>query len=284
MKIYIYSFINKINGHRYIGKTNNIERRKREHKSLAYNEKIIGHEKDCIWYKKIREYGFDNFNFEILEIANENNWAEREKYWIKYYNTYKGAGYNMTPGGEDGSNLFLLDEEEAEEVRVLLKEKKLSQSKIADKFNISETLVSNINQGIRYVSDKYNYPIRKNYKNGLEDYGELIYLLKNTILTFKEIAEKLNMGESTVKKINYGKIFHDNNIDYPIRPFDTRCINQMERELIYSNLTLEEIAKSHNKTLQFVTKVNNGFCKKELLNKIYGYPLRQEPVSTIPEA
>jgi predicted GIY-YIG superfamily endonuclease len=37
MKIYIYSYINKTNGHRYIGKTNNIERRKREHKSMAYN-------------------------------------------------------------------------------------------------------------------------------------------------------------------------------------------------------------------------------------------------------
>lgn len=48
MKIYIYSFINKINGHRYIGKTNNVERRKREHKSLAYNQKIIGTKKDCI--------------------------------------------------------------------------------------------------------------------------------------------------------------------------------------------------------------------------------------------
>lgn len=47
MKIYIYSFINKINGHRYIGKTNNVERRKREHKSLAYNDKIINTEDDC---------------------------------------------------------------------------------------------------------------------------------------------------------------------------------------------------------------------------------------------
>ena len=37
MIIYIYSYINKINGYRYIGKTNNIERRRREHKSQAYN-------------------------------------------------------------------------------------------------------------------------------------------------------------------------------------------------------------------------------------------------------
>lgn len=39
MIIYIYSYKNLINGHRYIGKTNNIERRKREHISNAYNSK-----------------------------------------------------------------------------------------------------------------------------------------------------------------------------------------------------------------------------------------------------
>ena len=47
-KIYIYSFINKINGHRYIGKTNNVERRKREHYSLAFNPKNIDTHGDCI--------------------------------------------------------------------------------------------------------------------------------------------------------------------------------------------------------------------------------------------
>lgn len=48
MKIYIYSYINKLNGHRYIGKTNNIERRRREHKSIAFNKKIIDTNLDTI--------------------------------------------------------------------------------------------------------------------------------------------------------------------------------------------------------------------------------------------
>lgn len=37
MNIYIYKYTNKVTGNSYIGKTNNIERRKREHKSNAYN-------------------------------------------------------------------------------------------------------------------------------------------------------------------------------------------------------------------------------------------------------
>ena len=36
---YIYCYTNKINGHQYVGQTNDVERRKREHRSCASNEK-----------------------------------------------------------------------------------------------------------------------------------------------------------------------------------------------------------------------------------------------------
>lgn len=78
MIIYIYSYINKINGHRYIGKTNNIERRKREHKSQAYNPDSKYY--NALWPSKIRQYGYDNFDFEILEITDDQHWIEREQY------------------------------------------------------------------------------------------------------------------------------------------------------------------------------------------------------------
>lgn len=78
MIIYIYSYINKINGHRYIGKTNNIERRKREHKSQAYNPGSKYY--NALWPSKIRQYGYDNFDFEILEITDDQHWIEREQY------------------------------------------------------------------------------------------------------------------------------------------------------------------------------------------------------------
>lgn len=34
---YIYCYTNKINNHKYIGQTNNFERRKREHASCSFN-------------------------------------------------------------------------------------------------------------------------------------------------------------------------------------------------------------------------------------------------------
>lgn len=276
MKIYIYSFINKFNGHRYIGKTNNIERRKREHKSIANNPKIIK-DHDTLWYKKLRQYGFENFDFEILEITNENDWAKREQYWIAYYNTYKGAGYNTTPGGDDdGEHLCSLTKDDAQEIHMLLLNSSMTQDQIAAQYNISQTLLSNINLGLKYANESLQYPLRKNYKNGLEDYGELIHLLQHSILSFREIALKLNMCEASVKKINYGKMQKDDSILYPIRKFDTRSIKLIQKELLNTDLSIEEIAYKHNKTTKYVNKVNNGeVLYNSILQNIYSYPLRK---------
>jgi hypothetical protein len=42
-----------------------------------------------------------------LELCNENNWIEREKYWIKQYNNLT----NLTTGG-DGCNYFKMSSKE----------------------------------------------------------------------------------------------------------------------------------------------------------------------------
>ena len=273
-KIYIYSFINKKNGHRYIGKTNDVDRRKREHKSLAFNPKIIGTIHDCTWYKKIREYGWDNFDFEILEVTNELNWEKRERYWIEYYNTFHGVGYNETCGGDDGSHLNKLNEEQAKSVRELLLNTTLSQYNIAIEYNISSTLVSNINQGLKYVDESLKYPLRKNYKTGLEEYSELITLLRTTDKSFQEIADELGMCVSSVKKINYGKMHYDKNFDYPIRKFKSFeiGIDLIIDLLINSDLSIAEIARQSGKSDRTIRRINNGETHyKEYLS----YPLRK---------
>lgn len=274
MKIYIYSFINKINGHRYIGKTNNVERRRREHKSIAYNPNIINTKKDCTWYKKIRQYGWDNFDFEILEIASTENWREREQYWIKYYDTYHGVGYNETPGGDNYDHLSLLTEEEAKSLRELLQNSKISQRDLAEDYQISETLVSNINQGQRYIDESLKYPLRKNYKTGLEEYNELITLLRTTTKSFRQIAEELGIAESSVKKINYGKMQFDPNMNYPIRK--ETCfnfnVNDIINDLINGTETLSELAKKYNKSYNTIYRINKG---QTHFNPKYSYPLRK---------
>ena len=55
----VYMYTNKISGRRYVGITNNLERRCKEH--LRHSTQLID--------KKIKEYGIDNFDFEILCVS-----------------------------------------------------------------------------------------------------------------------------------------------------------------------------------------------------------------------
>ena len=85
---------------RYVGKTNNIKRRFAQHKSKKCLEKT-GSKKLASWILKL----LSNNLLPIMEIIEEcdDNWEEREKYWISYYsntnlcnlsNGGKGVGHN----------------------------------------------------------------------------------------------------------------------------------------------------------------------------------------------
>lgn len=49
----------------------------------------------------IYKYGLENFSIDIIEECPPEILNEKEKYWIKYYNSYK-KGYNATEGGQGG--------------------------------------------------------------------------------------------------------------------------------------------------------------------------------------
>lgn len=93
----IYKFQNKINGIVYIGQSIHLDTRYNEHRRNCLNKKHINYY--CDFYKALREFGFDNFNYEIIEYCDENRLNEREVYWIAKYDSYHN-GYNMTPGGD----------------------------------------------------------------------------------------------------------------------------------------------------------------------------------------
>ena len=92
----IYKITNLINGHSYIGLSTHIEDRWQYHKTPCNWER----EKNKTLYQAILKYGIENFDFEILEECEPELLNEKEKYYIKKYDTYHN-GYNMTTGGED---------------------------------------------------------------------------------------------------------------------------------------------------------------------------------------
>lgn len=103
---FIYKISNDINDKVYIGKTLlTIEERWKEHKRDANKRR---NEKRPL-YSAINKYGEEHFYIEEIEECHTEIIDDREKYWIKYYNSYGKGGYNATEGG-DGKPQFNYDE------------------------------------------------------------------------------------------------------------------------------------------------------------------------------
>lgn len=93
----IYKITNLINGQSYIGQSVDIEKRWLREQQAAFdvNNSSYNYPISCAF----RKYGFNNFQFEVLEECLRSQLNEREKYWIAQYNTFYN-GYNQTLGGD----------------------------------------------------------------------------------------------------------------------------------------------------------------------------------------
>lgn len=94
----IYIIKNNINNKVYIGQSVNILQRWYKHRSSARCPSSLEYNSQL--HTAMREFGIENFYYEILEeIPLKEELDEREKYWIKYYNSFKN-GYNASIGGK----------------------------------------------------------------------------------------------------------------------------------------------------------------------------------------
>lgn len=92
----IYCIENLVNHKKYIGQSNNIEYRWKQHK---YELNRGSHDNDYL-QKSWNKYGCDNFDFYIIELCDINILNEREVYYIDLYETLsRDKGYNLTSGG-----------------------------------------------------------------------------------------------------------------------------------------------------------------------------------------
>ena len=93
----IYKITNNINNKSYIGQSINIEKRIKEHFWKSFLEKDISF--TSILHTAIRKYGKENFVIEVLEECSLEELDDKEKYYIKKYNTISPNGYNILSGG-----------------------------------------------------------------------------------------------------------------------------------------------------------------------------------------
>lgn len=107
----IYKITNEINGKCYIGKSEDLGQRIRNHIKMirGFRHRNVHLE------NAIEKYGVHNFSIEILEFLEENDDInEKEKHYIELYKSYdREYGYNLTKGGDGGNSYVdcITDEE-----------------------------------------------------------------------------------------------------------------------------------------------------------------------------
>lgn len=291
----IYIIKNDINNKVYIGQSKNPQSRFSAHCYPSNEETYID--------KIINEIGKEHFWIEILE-ENVEDFNEKEKYWIKYYNSLFPNGYNISEGGGQPSTSLTWKTNPKAKIKDLetlmniihdLRETKLQYKEIQEKYSVEgKTIICKINSGEIYRIEGLDYPIRKERadakitKNEVE---EIKRLIKETPMTFSEIAKKYNISKNYIGDINRGILQKEENCIYPLRPaYGRHSITDEKqlREIIYlllnTKLSIEKIAERFGVRRDTIIGIKNG-TTKAYKRKEYNYPLRpnkfKKPVSTI---
>lgn len=279
----IYIIKNTINDKVYIGQAKSSRRRFLEHCQLKDKKRNIS-----VIDQAIEKYGKENFYFEILE-SQIKDYNEKEKYYIKLYNSISPNGYNIQEGGEEppvrngfDNNQCRFTPNDIEEIKYLLTTF-ISIKDIAKKFGVSINAISRINTGKTYFDKNLDYPIRKNqisgeYENMLtsEQIDMVIEKIKTTNDSFSQIAMNLNVGINQVIAVNYGsyKAYRKKDEVYPIREsykITEQHVNEIIKLLQQSTMTGSNIAKILGTSEAIVNGINRGdLHKKENLS----YPIR----------
>ena len=274
---YIYRYFNKNNHKNYIGQTNNLERRIREHRSVSFNPHA-GNYHDY-FHQALRKHGEAAFEIEIL-WQGENTQEELdalEKHYIQQYHSHVSEnGYNLTYGGKQYKKLSQYSKN-AEDIKAEIK-KGTPYSEITKMFNCSASFISSINHGLRFFDPEETYPLnRYKYFNADDIYPQMVAMLLDPRYRFKDIAAQLNCSPETVKAFNAGRLHKHQYWDkeYPIRDryFCNRPQWFQALECLQDlSLSKEAIMKKCHVGERVLNKINRG----EVLHQDdIDYPIRK---------
>ncbi|MEY9867273.1 group I intron endonuclease [Peribacillus sp. B2I2] len=187
----IYTATNMINNKIYVGKSKgrggtneaSLNRRKRQHKHTALTKKS-----QTFFAKAIRKYGWESFVWGVIDTGTSNDeLIEKEKYWVRYYQSNNEKfGYNLTEGG-DGIDGYKFSEELKKKLSDAHKGVKLSEE---HRRRIGES-----NKG-RVVTEETRQKIRdKQLGVPRKTAGEKHPLAKLTESNVKQIKQMLMRGK-----------------------------------------------------------------------------------------
>ena len=191
MRGFIYKITNIINGKFYIGQTiQNVKERFYQHCATKCSKAVS----NMAIHRAIKKYGKSNFTVEVIEEIDSANLNDRERYWIKYYNSYNN-GYNSTKGGQDGCKPFKdLD------VESIIKEYNTGKS-----LRTLGTIFKVDKQTIKGLLIRHNIKLRttRTYKLSQKDRDKVLEDFASG-LSRKEIITKWNISKSYLSQLING--------------------------------------------------------------------------------
>ena len=191
MRGFIYKITNTINGKSYIGQTiQNVKERFYQHCATKCSKAVS----NMAIHRAIKKYGKSNFTVEVIEEIDSTNLNDRERYWIKYYNSYNN-GYNSTKGGQDGCKPFKdLD------VESIIKEYNTGKS-----LRTLGTIFKVDKQTIKDLLIRHNVELRttRTYKLSQKDRDTVLEDFASG-LSRKEIMIKWNISKSYLSQLING--------------------------------------------------------------------------------
>lgn len=200
----VYKITNKVTNKIYIGITNQGSGARYRH---HWYESRIGEPSPI--HRSMAKYGEDNFTLEIIDFADTyDELKEKEKYWIKQYNsTDKSIGYNLTEGG-DGTFGRKHSEETKEKIRQKALGRKASEE---TKKKMSETrlgkcsdkqrehlLKLTVGQSKKIYQYDTDFNLIGEY-NSIKEASKITGIDRNTI--GRQLKKEVNPGDWRVKFI-----------------------------------------------------------------------------------
>lgn len=275
----IYIIRNSVNEKIYIGQSVDAERRWRSHISNAK----CGSRPSAI-DEAMAKHGIENFHYEVIERVE--NYNEREKYWIKYYNSIAPNGYNIAQGGEmchkEDSGIFnvrskIRQSGIIEAIIFDLRNTDMLLREIALKYNVDMKYISAINRGEKYRLKEEDYPIRKRDNDVLdvETRYEIALAIKNTNKTLRDIGREFNINSAMISGINRGITYYNESFIYPLRKTEKRpdYVELVRAALVQSNLSLRKLAKELGLKYGVVQGINSG---RYYHDDFIEYPIRKK--------
>jgi group I intron endonuclease len=186
MKGSIYIIRNTINDKVYVGQTTQtINIRFTNHKMASRTGE------DTKFYRAMRKHGEENFYPELLERVEVEDLNDRERYWIKYYDSYYN-GYNSTLGGDQP---YRINYDKVKE----LWDSGMHIAEIAHTMGHERDAISNILKNMIGVSSE---EIKKRGNRSMYSITDEQVLEEwNNGLTPHQIHQKLGSTVETIKKI-----------------------------------------------------------------------------------